>query len=452
MRLLRVLGSSLACLLLFVPLESDGRGNIQSEQAREALEILRRMSEAPGMAAAIARNGEVLWHHEAGLADIEGAVEVSPETVFRLASVSKAVTAVVTAKALQDGHLELKDTASEWLEIDHDASLEQLLSHTGSVDHYNPIIPVDLDRPYPSSVSALPTVRPHLMNATPGRQYVYSTFGYTLAAAMVETASGATYPQLLASLAEVAETPSLRAPVEESAVSSLTRFYQVGTRGVNPARPRNFSYAFAGAGVVSNAVDLARFLSLFASGQLVEAKWRDTMLQPARFDDGTIVQDQRYEVALGWRRQSGPLGQTWFHHAGVTDGARTVAAIEPASGVAVVILSNASWTGDLFGTAATLANLYLQPLQAIQPATPRRVLFEGEDHELGTMRCLSVTCIYSGPGTGGLPDWLSGGGRKGRFEIRTTPTARYVASPYGLALFNGDTAHIGSRSITLQTH
>jgi len=423
---------------------------LKQQRLQDALTNLHSMSKVPGMAAAVAVEGEVRWHGETGFSDLAQHRPVTSETAFRLASASKAVTSVLAAQALQSDQITLETKASDLLPIDHDATLRQLLSHTGSVDHYRAIISVDLDRRYPSSIDALPTVRPHILNQPPGSQYVYSTFGYTLAAAMLESASGISLPEMLGVLTAQAATPSLSAPMDERAVEGLTRFYEVSGPsgdGAEPARPRNFSYAYAGAGMVANASDLSRFMSLFAAGRLVSAELRDQMLTPAALADESTVKDRNYEVALGWRRQQGAEGRSWYHHAGVTDGARSVVAIDPARGIAVAILSNARWTSDMFGSAVSLAHLFAtEPKAADYPDAPI-VEFEGEALSLVFDGCAGVTCTWRSEDSGSLGAWLSTGGRGSGFVLGVSAGSRYLASPFGLSWFADNVANIGSRTV-----
>ena len=426
---------------------------LKAQRLMDALNLLQAMSKVPGMAAAIAMDGEVVWHGEAGYANLAQKTPVTADTVFRLASTSKAVTSVLAARALEDGQITLDTQAADLLSIDHDATLGQLLSHTGSVDHYRATISVDLDRQYPSSIDALATVEPHILQQPPGSQYVYSTFGYTLAGAMLETASGASLPAMLATLVADTGTLSLAAPINEATVNGLTRFYEISAQPGNepvPARPRNFSYGYAGAGMVANASDLAGFMSLFAAGRLVGTEWQELMLTPATLTDGNIVRDRNYEVALGWRRQAGPQGRIWYHHAGVTDGARAIVAIDPERAIAVSILSNASWTSDMFGTAITLANLFTNEPRASDALHAPAVEFEGEAHLLAFDECTGVTCIWRGHELGALGLWLSKGGRGSGLVLGDSAGSRYLGSPYGISWLAGGVGGIGSRTVRLE--
>ena len=65
----------------------------------------------PGGAVAIVRDGKLVMARGYGLADVEGKEPVHPDSLFRIASISKPVTAVAILKLVQDGHLDLDDKA-----------------------------------------------------------------------------------------------------------------------------------------------------------------------------------------------------------------------------------------------------------------------------------------------------------------------------------------------------
>lgn len=421
---------------------------LRAQRLNDALKLLHSASHVPGMAAAIAVNGKIVWQGQAGLANTENNTPVNAQTVFRLASVSKAVTSMVAATQLEAGTLNLSATPAQTVGIDHPATLAQLLAHTGSVSHYGSTVDTSLDVPYASSMDALGTVPPHLLEVLPGTEYLYSTFGYTLAGAMIESAANESLPNLLAKLSGKYATPSLQAPLSEAAVDNLATFYELSGDQASPARPRNFSYSFAGAGMVSSAGDLARFASLFASAQIVSAIQRDTMFQPASYADGFTVTDSRYQVGLGWRQQAAPDGATWHHHAGVTDGARSVVAVEPELGMAVVLLSNASWSSDMFATAMTLSALYLH--QPSGPGgLPAAVTYQDTTYPLESTTCRGITCSQHNADAGTLNQWLNRDGRGAQFRVASSAGANYLVSPYGLAWFHGHSAQVGSRLIRL---
>ena len=95
---------------------------------------------APGLSLAIGLDGKIRFENGYGLADIENAVPATASTVYRLASVSKPITAVATMQLVERGRLRLEDTVGRWLR-DMPVALQpitvrQLLSHQSGIRHY----------------------------------------------------------------------------------------------------------------------------------------------------------------------------------------------------------------------------------------------------------------------------------------------------------------------------
>jgi len=105
--------------------------------------IRDRMHQAklPGLAAALVKDGHLLWAKGFGWADVEGQRPVTTDTVFKVASISKTVTAATILKACEDGLLDLDGPVNEHLPfaVTHprDAkkpiTLRMLLSHTSGL-------------------------------------------------------------------------------------------------------------------------------------------------------------------------------------------------------------------------------------------------------------------------------------------------------------------------------
>ena len=63
----------------------------------------------PGGAVAVAKNGKLVLAHGYGMADVEAHQTVSPDSLFRVASLSKPFTAVAVLKLVEQGKLHLDD-------------------------------------------------------------------------------------------------------------------------------------------------------------------------------------------------------------------------------------------------------------------------------------------------------------------------------------------------------
>ena len=106
----------------------------------------------------------------------------------------------------------------------------------------------------------------------------------------------------------------------------------------------------------SSAIDLSRFAStLFSDDSPLGDYGQRLLREPLSDRRGRAVQGDRWLMTLGWRLSEDIRGDVYLHHAGVTNGARSILAVWPEAGLAVALLSNASWTGRMEDTAVAFA-------------------------------------------------------------------------------------------------
>ena len=112
--------------------------------------------DAPAMAFAVARNGDLLWSAAHGQANLELGVPARTDHRFRLGSVSKVITTTTAARLVSRGLIELDTPIAYWLpdvpEHHRQTTLRQLFTHTGGVRHYGP---QDLDPAAPGGFRAV---------------------------------------------------------------------------------------------------------------------------------------------------------------------------------------------------------------------------------------------------------------------------------------------------------
>ena len=428
---------------------------VKSQRLQSLLEGLHQFSKVPGMAVAIAKDGEIVWQGQTGMSNLETRVTVNQQTQFRLASVSKAVTSILVAQQIEKGTINLTTKASELVAVKSDATLAQLLAHTGSIDHYGVLTDQGLDETYQTSTDALTTVIPKLLSREPGEVYQYSTFGYSLIGAMLEAASGKSYNQLVSELAEQLKLTSLVAPLGHERSTNHSRFYQISRKQIELAKLRNFTYSQAGAGLMASAGDLAKLGSLFISGALVSTPHVESILTVQKLNSGELISDKNYQVALGWRLQKALDGQTYYHHAGVTDGARSIILINPDSGISVSILSNASWTADMFQSALAFDKQYSLP-----PKLAKNDVNLEENHVSNSLlveyrKCEEISCQWALKNNAKLSDWLKKSGRGNSYRLQGDVNSSALLTPYGLSwLFkkskNNFLTQIGKRLIEIK--
>jgi CubicO group peptidase (beta-lactamase class C family) len=342
--------------------------------------------DAPAMAFAVARSDGTAWSAALGMANIELAVPATSEHRFRLGSVSKVVTAMVAAKLVTRGLIELDTPIAYWLpdlpEHHRRTTLRQLFTHTAGVRHY---MPRDLDpsapggsviqRHYPDRAAILALFIDDPLVAEPGTTVNYSSYGYTLASLVMEAATGQDFLALVGE--EIArpfglttlcgDEVSAIVPGRVSGYFTARELEVLAARmpGLSPPNERgvanmglsNPASCWAGAGLLMSMPDLARFGAALLDGTEARISAGERALLFTPLTEGTPEQPP---LALGWRVDADEQGRPRRHHAGTTPGGRCALVIYPEQRLAVALASNSMMTpGDVLSPASRLADLFV---------------------------------------------------------------------------------------------
>jgi len=184
------------------------------------MESLLARYQVRGGALAVVQDGHLLFARGYGWADQEGQQRVQPDSLFRVGSVSKTLTAAAVMRLVEDGKLDLDTPVftilnqytpynGRWGDSRlHNITVRQLLHHTGGWDRDQSGDPVGGDRtvdasnathtPFPPSADAVISyMLSKGLDFAPGSRYAYSNFGYVLLGRVIEKLGGRTYRQFV---------------------------------------------------------------------------------------------------------------------------------------------------------------------------------------------------------------------------------------------------------------
>ncbi len=324
--------------------ENDKRFDWSGRAAAEqALSDYVTNASAPGVAAAIIRNGEVLFRGGAGDADSEKSIRAHAGTIYRLASVSKAVAGTLAYDMEEAGIIDLDDrtdTLISGLGTQHVHTVRQLLRNESCVEHYTSDGNNDngTQVTYQTAQNALDNHMGGAMKANSWiisgcstGQWNYSTHGYTLAGAALEAEGGASFANLLRTrISDPFNLDTLRVEFRTSPDSSGERAKIYTNSGpVSDSGFQNTSWKAGGGGMEASALDLARFGDAVLRNRYFPQGTRDTMW--------TGSQNGR---ANGWSFSGGQATK-----GGDQQGSDSHIRIDTNTGVTVVVLTNVNPPG-----------------------------------------------------------------------------------------------------------
>jgi N-acyl-D-amino-acid deacylase len=325
-----------------------------------------RTHRVPGAALAVTRNSRLVYARGFGFADVDGQRPVQPDALFRLASISKPLTAVAVMQLVEQSKFGLEDRvfevlpAKEWLPDKYDERLRSitvrhLLKHTAGWDRnksFDPIVRVtDISRTVnkPLPVGPADVIRYTLtlpLDFDPGSRYAYYNVDYLLLGRLIEHATGIPYEMHVKRhvLAPVGVTRmQLGRAWKGDLAKDEVRYYdskrreQVAVSGTLLGKKvphvyggENFEAYEAHGGWIGSAVDLVRFASAFddparsslLKPESIQAMWSRPEGLAGYDADG---QPRAAYYACGWNvRPVGDRGRANTWHAGSIAGTSTL--------------------------------------------------------------------------------------------------------------------------------
>ena len=325
--------------------------------SQRLLDTLRETNGVPGMGAAVWQDGEIVWEGSSGLRDIEGAAPVTPDTLFRLASVSKLFAVTAAAKLAEEGKIDLDAPVQAqlpWLGARWPAiTPRQLAAHISGLPHYQD---VDTDRGavhYRTGREAVAIFANRDLLSPPGTTYRYSSWGYTLLGTLVEEHAGRSFPDYVTR--QLVPGLAIRADATHSGDTNASRAYGFEAGRIVEMPRHDFSYTWGGGGLSGTAGAVATFGGQMIDAKIVRPATFDAMLVPVQLADGRPAGEPDYEVGFGWRISRDPDGAPFVHHNGSAIGARSTVGLWRAERIAVSVLANASWVSRMEPTAQMIA-------------------------------------------------------------------------------------------------
>jgi CubicO group peptidase (beta-lactamase class C family) len=157
---------------------------------------------APGCAAAVSLNGDLVFEKAFGLADLEHSVPNTTQTIFESGSVAKQFTAAAVVLLQQDGKLSLDDPVKKYIpelpDYGSPLTIRHLLNHTSGLRDWGAVLGLTGagrgERVISQDLALDVITHQRALNFTPGSEYSYSNSGYNLAAIIVERVSKQKFP------------------------------------------------------------------------------------------------------------------------------------------------------------------------------------------------------------------------------------------------------------------
>ncbi|MEP7325555.1 MAG: serine hydrolase domain-containing protein [Gemmatimonadota bacterium] len=314
-------------------------------EARRFIRDTMKVLGAPGASITVIRNGRVIWSEGFGYADVENQVRVTPQTRFRVGSVSKPLTSIALGLLYEEGKIDLDAPvqryvpgfpAKRW-----PITVRQVAGHLAGIRHYNDG-EFDNMRYYPTVDSGLSIFKNDSLLFEPGTRYSYSSYGWNLLSAVIEGASGQPFLTFMKTRVFAAAGLTHTGPeYTDSIIPFRARFY-TRTDSVSPVINAQYvdnSYKWAGGGFLSTTDDLAHFGELLLEGRLLKPETRNLWWTSQKTSNG---RDTGY--GIGWGTSTDSTGRRRIGHTGGAMGGTASLQIFPKEKLVIALLVNSDYT------------------------------------------------------------------------------------------------------------
>ena len=335
------LKSLLYIAILLVVSQQAALAQDHATKIKEVLDLANKYRQFNG-SALVAENGKVIFKGGFGLANMEWNIPNTADTKFRLGSITKQFTAMLTLELVEQGKIKLDGKISDYLpdyrkDIGEKVTVHHLLTHTSGIPSYTsqPGFFANVSRnPYKVSDFVKQYASGNL-EFEPGTKYSYNNSGYFLLGAIIERVTGKTYEQALKEMIfDKVGMKDTGYDLHNPLIPKRASGYQKTASGYINAAYLDMSIPYAAGSMYSTVEDLYLWDQILYTDKLLTAQSKELMYKPflEEYAYGWVVTNASFKV----KDQAIPV----ITHGGGINGFTTTIVRYPGEKHLIVILDN----------------------------------------------------------------------------------------------------------------
>ena len=297
--------------------------------------------EGPGAAILVAKQGKIVYKGAIGKADIENDIDMQPDHVFRIGSITKQFTAVAILMLMEQGKLQLDDDLTKFLP-DYPTNgktitINHLLTHTSGIQSLTdmPGFFEAYGRKGGTTTELVDYFKNQPLNFEPGEQYRYNNSGYFLLGVIIEKLSGMSYADFIQK--NIYDKVGMQQSYyggHSAIIPKRASGYQKEDNQYINAEFLDMSIPYAAGSLLSTVEDWYKWNQALQAGQLIKKENLQKAFTPNKLNNGEATL-----YGYGWIIDT-LFGSTVIEHGGGIHGFLTQGHYMPEEEVYVAIFSN----------------------------------------------------------------------------------------------------------------
>jgi len=295
--------------------------------------------QGPGGVFMVAQKGKVLYQKAFGKANIELGVDLAPENVFQLGSMTKQFTAISVLLLEQQGKLKVSDSISKYIP-DYPAgnkiTIHHLLTHTSGIKDFTKMKSlVSIAQREMTPKMMVDFFKDEPVDFAPGERFEYNNSGYVLLGYLIELISGERYADFVQHhiFDQLGMSHSYYAS-DRQIIKNRAYGYQKKENAYVNKTAINFSVPFASGALMSTLADLLKWQNALSQNKLLNTAETNKAFSPYKLNNGTL-----FNYGYGWHLKE-LEGLPVAAHGGSIFGFKSMGVYVPGEDIYVVGLTN----------------------------------------------------------------------------------------------------------------
>jgi CubicO group peptidase (beta-lactamase class C family) len=296
-------------------------------------------SSETGVAALVAKNGKIIYRKAFGKANLELEVNMTPENVFQIGSITKQFTSVAILMLLEEGLLSLEDDITKFIPTyptnGKKITIHHLLTHTSGIKSYTSmqrfgeVMTID-----ETPLKFIDFFKNEPMDFDPGEKYLYNNSGYFILGYIVEKVSGISYPKFIQErIFDAIDMKSSCYGSHKKLIKNRASGYQKGAEFSN-AQYISLTLPYAAGSIMSNVDDMLKWQTAITSNVFLKKATIDKA-----FTNYTLINGDKINYGYGWSINEINDVPT-IEHGGAIPGYLSMGVFVPSKKVYVIVFSN----------------------------------------------------------------------------------------------------------------
>ena len=294
----------------------------------------------PGGVFLVAKNGQPVYRKAFGKANIELNVDMKPEDVFEIGSMTKQFTAVAILMLKEEGKLKLNDDITRFIPDypthGYQITIHQLLTHTSGIKDYTHMKSIgSIAQKGLTPKELVDFFRNEPMDFAPGEKFQYDNSGYVLLGYIIERVSGMSYKDFIEKkiFQKIGMNHSCYASDREIIKNRAYGYQRHGGKLYNKRHIR-FNITYSAGSLMSTVDDLLKWQEALNHNLLVSRKTIELA-----FTNYTLNNGEKINYGYGWHLKT-INGLSSREHGGSIFGFKSMAVYIPEKDIYVVGLTN----------------------------------------------------------------------------------------------------------------